>query len=92
MHVAFDELLTIQLRHGTAKCCVYVGRDIVFSDAFDNLRHDGLAFLMYVFDIHCILVVQFASDREPIVADSCIVALDMLEFENSGEFEYASKA
>jgi len=35
--------------------------------------------------------MQFASDREPIVADSCVVALDMLTFENSGEFEYAAK-
>lgn len=68
------------------------GETTVFSDAFENLRHDSLAFLMYLFDVCCILVVQFASDREPIVADSCIVALDMLEFENSGEFEYASKA
>jgi deoxyhypusine monooxygenase len=28
-------------------------------------------------------------DEEPIVAHSCLVALDMLEFEASGDFEYA---
>ena len=68
------------------------GETLVFSDAFVYLIHIWLAFWLYFFNIHCILVVQFASDREPIVADSCVVALDMLEFENSGEFEYASKA
>lgn len=35
------------------------------------------------------LTMQFAKDEEPIVADSCIVALDMLEFEQSGAFQYA---
>lgn len=33
--------------------------------------------------------LQFASHPEPIVADSCIVALDMLDFEQSGGFSYA---
>lgn len=33
--------------------------------------------------------LQYATDPEPIVADSCIVALDMLEFEQSGGFQYA---
>ena len=32
---------------------------------------------------------QYAADPEPIVADSCVVALDMLEFEQSGGFQYA---
>ena len=35
------------------------------------------------------LLMQFASDAEPVVAESCIVALDMLEHEESGAFEYA---
>ncbi len=33
-------------------------------------------------------LVQFVKDPEPIVADSCIVALDMLEHEQSGALEY----
>ena len=33
-------------------------------------------------------VPQFVTDPEPIVADSCIVALDMLEHEQSGALEY----
>lgn len=38
------------------------------------------------------IYLQYANDPEPIVADSCIVALDMLEHEQSGEFEYAETA
>ena len=30
------------------------------------------------------LLRQYASDSEPIVAHSCVVALDMIEFEKSG--------
>jgi len=36
------------------------------------------------------VVVQYATDAEPIVADSCIVALDMLEHEQSGALEYCA--
>jgi deoxyhypusine monooxygenase len=35
------------------------------------------------------LLKDFTKDEEPIVADSCVVALDMLEFELSGAFQYA---
>lgn len=35
------------------------------------------------------LLEEYMKDAEPIVADSCLVALDMLEFEASGAFEYA---
>lgn len=37
------------------------------------------------------LLKDYANCEEPIVADSCMVALDMLEFEASGAFEYADK-
>ncbi len=33
--------------------------------------------------------MQYSKDPEPIVADSCVVALDMLEFEQAGGFQYA---
>ena len=33
--------------------------------------------------------VQYTEDEERIVADSCEVALDMLEFELAGGFQYA---
>lgn len=35
------------------------------------------------------MLEEFTKDAEPIVAHSCIVALDMLEFEKAGGFEYA---
>ena len=35
------------------------------------------------------IAAQYATHPEPIVADSCIVALDMLDFEQSGSFSYA---
>ena len=35
------------------------------------------------------LLREFSEDPEPIVAESCVVALDMLEHEESGAFEYA---
>lgn len=33
--------------------------------------------------------MQYAADVDPVVAGSCVVALDMLEHEQSGEFQYA---
>lgn len=35
------------------------------------------------------LLKEYAIDPEPIVAESCMVALDMLEYEESGALEYA---
>jgi deoxyhypusine monooxygenase len=35
------------------------------------------------------LLKDFAADPEPIVAHSCLVALDVLEFEQAGGFQYA---
>ncbi|KAJ2493157.1 deoxyhypusine hydroxylase [Coemansia sp. RSA 2050] len=35
------------------------------------------------------ILAKFISDPEPIVRDSCLVALDMFEHETSGEFQYA---
>jgi hypothetical protein len=42
--------------------------------------------------VHTSAALQYATDREPIVADSCIVALDMLEHEQSGNLEYCATA
>ena len=38
------------------------------------------------------LLESGAKDEEPIVAESCLVALDMLEYERSGGFQYADMA
>ncbi|KAJ1646356.1 deoxyhypusine hydroxylase [Coemansia asiatica] len=35
------------------------------------------------------ILAKFVNDPEPVVRDSCIVALDMFDHETSGEFQYA---
>ncbi|KAK9811729.1 hypothetical protein WJX72_009172 [[Myrmecia] bisecta] len=53
------------------------------------VRHEAAEALGSIGDAECLeLLKQHCKDPEPIVADSCVVALDMLEFENSGQFEY----
>ena len=37
-------------------------------------------------------VQEYCSDAEPIVAQSCVAALDMLAYEASGDFQYADVA
>ena len=64
----------------------------VLEDSTENpmVRHEAAEALGSIAAPECIaLLQQYAHDAEPIVADSCIVALDMLEHEQSGGFEYA---
>lgn len=57
------------------------------------VRHEAAEALGSVADTASIaLLRQFAQDPEPIVAHSCVVALDMLQHEASGAFEYADTA
>lgn len=54
------------------------------------VRHEAAEALGAVADAASVaLLKQYASDPDPIVAHSCVVALDMLEHEASGAFEYA---
>jgi deoxyhypusine monooxygenase len=54
------------------------------------VRHEAAEALGAVASSECVaLLREFAGDAEPIVADSCLVALDMLAHEQSGAFEYA---
>jgi deoxyhypusine monooxygenase len=54
------------------------------------VRHEAAEALGAIADESCVqLLADFSRDAEPIVADSCIVALDMLAHEKSGAFEYA---
>ena len=65
---------------------------IVLEDSRENpmVRHEAAEALGSIAAPECLdLLKQYAQDADPIVADSCIVALDMLEHEQSGEFEYA---
>lgn len=62
------------------------------TDAKENamVRHEAAEALGAIGDPECIkLLEQYCTDPEPIVADSCIVALGMLEYELSGNFQYA---
>ena len=53
------------------------------------VRHEAAEALGGIADPGCIdLLQQLQDDSDRIVADSCVVALDMLEFERSGEMEY----
>ncbi|KAL6500561.1 hypothetical protein OROHE_025927 [Orobanche hederae] len=54
------------------------------------VRHEAAEALGSIADDQCIaLLEEFAKDPEPIVSQSCEVALSMLEFERSGKsFEY----
>jgi deoxyhypusine monooxygenase len=38
------------------------------------------------------ILKQFSKDEERVVRESCLVALDMYEYENSDQFQYASLA
>lgn len=54
------------------------------------VRHEAAEALGAIADDACIQLLQeYAKCGEPIVADSCIVALDMIAHEKSGDFEYA---
>jgi len=53
------------------------------------VRHEAAEALGSIADESCVaLLREHLTDPEPIVAESCGVALDILEFENSGEAEY----
>lgn len=57
------------------------------------VRHEAAEALGAVADAASVaLLKQYAQDPDPIVAHSCVVALDMLEHEASGAFEYADTA
>jgi deoxyhypusine monooxygenase len=54
------------------------------------VRHEAAEALGAIADESCIqLLQQYSHDKDPIVADSCIVALDMIAHDRSGTFEYA---
>lgn len=54
------------------------------------VRHEAAEALAAIADDSCIGVLKdFVECDEPVVADSCIVALDVIAHEKSGAFEYA---
>lgn len=54
------------------------------------VRHEAAEALGSIAEDSCVALLQeFSTDPEPIVAESCAVALDVLEHNKSGEFQYA---
>ena len=54
------------------------------------VRHEAAEALGAIADKGCISLLQaYSKDAQPVVADSCKVALDMLAHEHSGAFQYA---
>ncbi|WIA16907.1 hypothetical protein OEZ85_013834 [Tetradesmus obliquus] len=67
-----------------------LGRVLQDTQEHAMVRHEAAEALGSVADAASVaLLKQFAQDPEPIVAHSCVVALDMLQHEASGAFEYA---
>lgn len=55
------------------------------------VRHEAAEALGSIATDECLPVLQgFLNDKDEVVRDSAVVALDMYEYENSGELEYAA--
>jgi len=77
-----------QLQNKTASAAL--SRILMDVNEHPMVRHEAAEALGSIADGHCLaLLEEFVKDPEPIVAQSCEVALSMLEFERSGKsFEY----
>ena len=54
------------------------------------VRHECAEALGAIASPECMAILrEFCTDPEPVVRQSCLVALDMSEYENSDQFEYA---
>lgn len=54
------------------------------------VRHEAAEALGSIGKDECLAVLQqYRADVEQVVKESCEVALDMLEYENSDQFQYA---
>jgi deoxyhypusine monooxygenase len=61
------------------------------SDEMSMVRHECAEALGSIATPECLPVLrEFTKDPERVVRESCIVALDMYEHENSQEFQYAT--
>lgn len=55
------------------------------------VRHEAAEALGSIASPECVALLEaYAGDGDPIVAHSCVVALDMLRHEQSGDFQYAA--
>lgn len=57
----------------------------------DIVRHESIEALGSIGTPPCMEVIKrFINDRHDLVRESCEVALDMYDYENSSEFQYAN--
>lgn len=60
------------------------------SDENPMVRHEAAEALGSIGKEECLTVLQhYRADKEQVVKESCEVALDMFEYENSDQFQYA---
>ncbi|KAL8548023.1 hypothetical protein ACS0TY_007354 [Phlomoides rotata] len=78
------------LRHENKKASDALSQVLRDVNQHPMVRHEAAEALGSIADAQCVaLLEEFAKDPEPIVSQSCEVALSMLEFERSGKsFEY----
>lgn len=70
----------------------FVSSFITFKSQWFSIMNEHAGFGILEDDQSISLLKEFASDSEPIVSESCEVALSMLEFERSGKsFEVSIK-
>lgn len=56
----------------------------------EMVRHESAEALGSIATAECLPILhEFAADSKRVVKESCVVALDMHEYENSGSFQYA---
>lgn len=59
-------------------------------DESPMVRHECAEALGSIAKASCLATLQaFAQDKEPVVRESCEVALDMYDYETSADFQYA---
>ena len=70
--------------------CLLCRRVLKDTNEHVMVRHEAAEALGAIADPKCISLLQaHCQDSQPVVADSCRVALDMLAHEQSGQFQYA---
>lgn len=68
----------------------YLVKSLKDSKENEMVRHECAEALGAVANVECRQVLeQFLKDEKRVVSESCIVALDMCDYENSAEFQYA---
>ena len=80
-----------QIKHEAA----VAGLEEKLCDLDENsmVRHECAEALGSIASSECLQILhKFLDDKERVVRESCVVALDMYHYEQSGDFQYANTA